>query len=103
MHVFPPPSPARFAPLQSFAGWEHQGTDLFAVTSSGTTPFTAACEGGRVEVVRSLMEKASAIDKLDDMCNVKDSAEKTAFDLAAAGQHKVRCTRCTAPTAETED
>lgn len=62
---------------------------MFAVTSSGATPFAAACEGGRVEVVRTLMEKAAAAGRLDEMCNAKDSAGKTAFDLAAAGQHKV--------------
>lgn len=38
------------------------------------------------------MEKATAINKLEDMCNVKDAAGKIAFDMAAAGQHKVRCT-----------
>ncbi|CAM9138960.1 unnamed protein product [Sphacelaria rigidula] len=68
-----------------------KGTNLFAATSSGTTPFTAACEGGRVEVVRLLMEKATAAGKLEEMCNTKDNAEKTAFELAAAGQHKAVC------------
>eukprot|EP00904_Undaria_pinnatifida_P000405 jgi/Undpi1/10365/HiC_scaffold_29.g12815.m1 len=66
-------------------------SDLFAVTSSGATPFFAACEGGRVEVVRSLMEKATAMGKLEEMCNKKDTSDKTPFDMAAAGQHKVTC------------
>lgn len=65
-------------------------TNLFAVTSSGSTPFLAGCEGGRVDVVRTLMEKAIAKGKLEDMCNQKDTAGKTPFDMAAAGQHKVR-------------
>ncbi|CAM9431663.1 unnamed protein product [Choristocarpus tenellus] len=65
--------------------------NLLAQTSSGATPFAAASEGGRVEVVKICMEKAAALGKLEEMCNLKDGAEKTAFDLAAAGQHKVVC------------
>lgn len=65
--------------------------DLFAPTNSGSTPFMAGCEGGRVDIVRVLMEKAIALGKLEDMCNAKDSAGKTPFDLASGGQHKVRC------------
>lgn len=38
---------------------------------------------------RSLMEKATALGKLEDMCNKQDAAGKTPFDMAAAGQHKV--------------
>lgn len=61
----------------------------------------AACEGGRVEVVRSLMEKAATLGKLEEMCNKTDAAGKTPFEMAAAGQHKVRlliqsCTSCQA-------
>lgn len=67
-----------------------QNTDLFKTTSSGATPFFAACEGGRVDVVRSLMEKATSLGKLEEMCNHQDAAGKTPFDMAAAGQHKVR-------------
>lgn len=66
-----------------------QNANLFAVTSSGATPFSAACEGGRVEVVRSLMEKAIALGKLEAMCNVKETSGKSPFELAAGGQHKV--------------
>lgn len=80
------PLPLPFAsPIAS----PRKDSDLFAVTSSGATPFFAACEGGRVEVVRSLMEKATAMGKLEEMCNKKDTSDKTPFDMAAAGQHKV--------------
>lgn len=65
-------------------------TDLLKMTSSGATPFLAACEGGRVDVVRTLMERATGLGKLDEMCNTTDAAGKTPFDMAAAGQHKVR-------------
>lgn len=64
-------------------------TNLFAVTSSGSTPFLAGCEGGRVNVVRTLMEKAISLSKLEEMCNAKDANGKTPFEMAAAGQHKV--------------
>ena len=40
-------------------------------------------------MVRSLMEKATALGKLEEMCNMADAAGKTPFDMAAAGQHKV--------------
>lgn len=39
-------------------------------------------------MVRSLMEKASTLGKLEEMCNKTDAAGKTPFDMAAAGQHK---------------
>ncbi|CAM9095058.1 unnamed protein product [Scytosiphon promiscuus] len=68
-----------------------KNTDLFLTTSSGATPFLAACEGGRVDVVRSLMEKATALGKLEEMCNKQDAGGKTPFDMAAAGQHKATC------------
>lgn len=42
-----------------------------------------------MDVVRSLMEKATAVGKLEEMCNLQDAAGKTPFDMAAAGQHKV--------------
>lgn len=41
-------------------------------------------------MVRSLMEKATALGTLEEMCNLQDAAGKTPFDMAAAGQHKVR-------------
>ncbi|CAM9397772.1 unnamed protein product [Discosporangium mesarthrocarpum] len=66
-------------------------SDLLAQTSSGSTPFSAACEGGRIEVVRLCIDKAQSLGKLEEMCNLKDAAEKTPFDLAAAGQHKAVC------------
>lgn len=40
-------------------------------------------------MVRSLMEKATTLGKLEEMCNKTDAAGKTPFDMAAAGQHKV--------------
>lgn len=40
-------------------------------------------------MVRSLMEKATSLGKLEEMCNLQDAAGKTPFDMAAAGQHKV--------------
>lgn len=42
-----------------------------------------------MDVVRSLMEKATALGKLEEMCNKQDAGGKTPFDMAAAGQHKV--------------
>lgn len=72
---------------------EPKDTNIFSVTSSGTTPFLAACEGGRVDVARSLMEKATTLEKLEEMCNAKDATGKTPFDMAAAGQHKVQIRR----------
>ena len=46
-----------------------------------------------MDVVRSLMEKATSLGKLEEMCNLQDAAGKTPFDMAAAGQHKVRAYR----------
>lgn len=62
----------------------------------------AACEGGRVDVVRSLMEKATSLGKLEEMCNQKDAAGKTPFDMAAAGQHKVSVSEDTHQRADGE-
>lgn len=42
-----------------------------------------------MDVVRSLMEKATALGVLEEMCNKQDAGGKTPFDMAAAGQHKV--------------
>lgn len=43
-----------------------------------------------MEGVRALMEKAVEDGKLEEMCNRKDAAEKTPFEMAAAGAS----TRC---------
>ncbi|CAM9709926.1 unnamed protein product [Chrysoparadoxa australica] len=61
--------------------------DMMAITSSGATALSAAAEGGRVEVVRLILEKATEAGTLQDLCNIKDASEKSAFDLGATGGH----------------
>jgi hypothetical protein len=50
-----------------------KGCALMSKTGSGSTAFSLAAEGGRVEVVRLFMEKALAAGKLEEMCNDKAS------------------------------
>jgi len=62
-----------------------------AVTSSKMTPMHGAAEGGRLDIVKVLMEKVG--DKKDEMCNMKDDDGKTPCDLAVANKHKpvIKC------------
>ena len=62
-----------------------------AKTSSGATALMAAAEGGRVEVVRVILEKATADGKLEELCNEADANGKSAWDLALEGKHKAVC------------
>ncbi len=57
-----------------------------AVTTSKMTPLHGAAEGGRVDIVKLLLEKSG--DKKDAMCNALDDDGKTPCALAVAGKHK---------------
>ena len=61
-----------------------KGATINAATNSGMTSLHGACEGGKVELVRLLMDK-----KADS--TMKDNDGKMPFDLAMAGKHKAVC------------
>lgn len=48
-----------------------KGATMMAKTGSGSTAFSLSAEGGRVEVVRLFMERATAATTLDALCNEK--------------------------------
>mmetsp|Transcript_41147 Transcript_41147/g.54152 ORF Transcript_41147/g.54152 Transcript_41147/m.54152 type:complete len:177 (-) Transcript_41147:241-771(-) len=66
------------------------GANIMAVTNSKMSALHGSAEGGKVEFVRFILERAG--DQKEALCQLKDSDEKTAFDLAAGGKHKATCT-----------
>ena len=61
-----------------------RGADINAQTASGMTSIHGACEAGKVNIVRLLMQ-----NKADS--TLKDGDGKLAFDYAVAGKHKAVC------------
>lgn len=58
-----------------------KGANINAETTTGMTPLHGAAEGGKVDIVRLLMEHKADSAK-------KDSNGKLAFDYAMDGKHK---------------
>ncbi len=67
--------------------------NILAITTSNMTALHGACEAGKVEVVRVLLKHVEGdVAKRDEMCNMKNSDGKTAWDIAAGAKQQAVCT-----------
>lgn len=69
-----------------------KGSDILSETTSKMNALHGACEGGRVETVRALMQfVASDEAKRAALTNAKNSEDKTPWDIAAGAKNKALC------------
>lgn len=68
------------------------GCNIMAQTTSKMSALHGACEAGKVEVVRELLAfVANDEAKRTEFTNLKNSDDKTAFDVAAAAKQQAVC------------